>query len=52
MDRLTDDELKAELRRATLLGQLADAAGEADASSLYASVVRTIDVELRERGIA
>jgi hypothetical protein len=51
MDQLTDDELRAEHRRATLLGAIAENAGEADAADLYASVQRAIEYEMRERKI-
>jgi hypothetical protein len=49
MDALSDDELAAELRRATLLGDLADNAGEADASAVFSSIVRAVEFEQRRR---
>lgn len=49
---LDDDELFAELRKARALQELADSAGEADASALYASVVRAIEFEQRRRATA
>lgn len=51
MDSLSDDELRAEYRRAILLGNIADNAGEADASALWASVQRSVEFELRNRKI-
>lgn len=49
---LSDDELRAERRRAAYLLEIADNAGEADASALWASVVRSIDNETRARASA
>lgn len=49
MDRLSDEELMAEYRRAQLLAIIATNAGEADAEALWASVVRSIQNEARER---
>lgn len=51
MDSLSDDELRAEYRRAILLGNLADTAGEADAAALWASVRRSIELEARDRQV-
>jgi hypothetical protein len=49
---LSDDELRAERRRAAYLLEIADNAGEADASALWSSVVRSIDNETRARASA
>lgn len=49
MDRLTDEELAAELRRATLMGNLADNAGEVDAAQVFASIVRAVEFEQMQR---
>lgn len=51
IEEMTDDELRAEHKRATQLGIIADNAGEADASALWASVQRSIEFELRARKI-
>lgn len=49
MDRLSDDELAAEHRKAVLMGSIAASAGEADAEALYASIVRACEFEQRNR---
>jgi hypothetical protein len=46
---LSDDELAAELRKAKALNDIADNAGEADASALWSSVIRSIEFEQRRR---
>lgn len=46
---LTDDELRDELKKARYLAEIADNAGEADASALYSSVTRAIEFEQRRR---
>lgn len=49
MDRLDDKELAAEHRRATLMGNIAANAGEADAEALFASIARACEFEQRNR---
>jgi hypothetical protein len=51
VDQLNEQELRAELRRARLLGSIATNAGEADAEALWASVVRSITNEALSRRI-
>lgn len=48
-DGLSDAELADVSRRASALRELADNAGEADASDVFASIVRTCDFEQRRR---
>lgn len=48
-NELTDDELRAEHRRAQLMSDAASRAGEADAEALFASIVRTCQNEARIR---
>ncbi|MFL6864137.1 MAG: hypothetical protein ACJ8DZ_14175 [Allosphingosinicella sp.] len=49
---LTDDELRDEERKARYMAEIADTAGEADASALWASVVRSIETEQQRRAAA
>lgn len=52
MDQMGENELRAEHRRARLLGAIAANAGEADAEALWASVQRSIENEAMQRTIA
>lgn len=46
---LTNVELHDELRKARAMVELADQAGEADASALYSSIIRALEFEQRNR---
>ena len=48
---LTDDELRAEYRRANRMAALANNAGEVDAVTVFEATARAIEVEMLDRKI-
>jgi hypothetical protein len=52
MTKFGDQELRAELRRSTLLAELCDTYGYADAQNVHATTAQAIKAELQKRGVS